>query len=55
MHVMLLDRDLTKTPGRYRTDEIFVRDDNRGINVYEGPDGDLVPELMRALSRSLAY
>ena len=48
MHFMLLDHDLSKTPGRYRTNEIFVRDDRRGINVYEGPDGDLVPGLMRA-------
>src|SRR3546814_15684682 len=54
MHFMLLDHDLTKTPGRYRTNEIFVRDDKRGVNVYEGPDGGLVPELMRALSQSLA-
>jgi len=53
MHFMLLDHDLTKAPGRYRTKEIFVRDDRRGVNVYEGPDGDQVPELMRALSQSL--
>lgn len=54
MHFMLLDHELSKTPGRYRTREIFVRDARRGVNVYEGPDGDLVPELMRALSESLA-
>lgn len=51
---MLLDHDLSKTPGRYRTQEIFVRDDKRGVNVYEDPDGDLVPDLMRELSASLA-
>lgn len=54
MHFMLLDHDLSKAPGRYRTKEIFVRDDKRGINVYAGPDGDLVPELMRTLSESLS-
>jgi Fic family protein len=54
MHFMLLDHDLSKTPGRYRTKEIFVRDDKRGVNVYAGPDGDLVPELMRSLSESLS-
>lgn len=53
MHFMLLDHDLSKTPGRYRTNEIFVRDGQRGVNVYEGPDGDAVPGLMRALSNSL--
>ena len=40
--------------GRYRTKEIFVRDDRRGVDVYEGPDAELVPDLMRALSHSLA-
>ncbi len=54
MHFMLLDHDLSKTPGRYRTKETFVRDDRRGVNVYAGPDGDLVPDLMRELSQSLA-
>jgi len=54
MHFMLLDHDLSKAPGRYRTTEVFVRDDKRGVNVYAGPDGDLVPELMRSLSESLS-
>lgn len=54
MHFMLLDHDLSKTPGRYRTKEIFVRDDRRGVNVYAGPDDGHVRELMRALSRSLS-
>lgn len=54
MHFMLLDHDLSKAPGRYRTKEIFVRDDKRGVNVYAGPDGDLVPGLMRTLSESLS-
>jgi len=54
MHFMLLDHDLSKTPGRYRIKEIYVRDDRRGVNVFEGPDGEDVPELMRALSESLA-
>ncbi|MFN8106284.1 MAG: Fic family protein [Nocardioidaceae bacterium] len=54
MHFMLLDHDLSKTPGRYRSSEIFVRDDRRGINVYAGPDGDLIPDLMHTLSESLS-
>lgn len=54
MHFMLLDHDLSKAPGRYRTKEIFVRDDRRGVNVYEGPDGAIVSELMREFSQSLA-
>lgn len=54
LHFMLLEHDLAKSPGRYRTNEIFVRDERRGINVYIGPDGDVVPDLMRALSQSLS-
>lgn len=54
MHFMLLEHDLKSTPGRYRDREIYVRDDRRGVNVYEGPPGEEVPELMRALSDSLA-
>jgi Fic family protein len=54
MHFMLLEHDLSTSPGRYRTNEIFVRDDRRGVNVYAGPDGDAVPALMRTLSESLS-
>lgn len=54
MHFMLLDHDLSRTPGRYRTSEIFVRDVKRGVDVYAGPEGELLPELMRALSESLS-
>lgn len=53
MHFMLLDHDLAKTPGRYRVKKIFVRDESRGVNVYEGPDGEAVPGLMRSLAESL--
>ncbi|MBA3780869.1 MAG: Fic family protein, partial [Nocardioides sp.] len=34
--------------------EIYVRDDRRGVHVYEGPGAEDVPGLMRALSESLA-
>jgi Fic family protein len=54
MHFMLLDHDLSTWPGRYRATQIYVRDDRRGLNVYEGPDPEQVPELMSALSDRLA-
>ncbi|WP_220794161.1 Fic family protein [Nocardioides pelophilus] len=54
MHFMLLEHDLSKSPGRYRSTEIFVRDDRRGVDVYEGPAADVVPELMGRLSVALA-
>lgn len=53
MHFMLLEHDLLKAPGRYRTKEIFIRDDRRGVNAYEGPGPEGVSGLMRALSESL--
>lgn len=54
MHFMLLEHDLGKSPGQYRTREIFVRDDATDTTVYEGPDSDLVPDLMESLVATLA-
>ena len=54
MHFMLLEHDLHSSPGRYRTSGIYVRDDAKDRNVYEGPDPDLVPGLMREFTRNLA-
>lgn len=45
MHFMLLNHDLTKSPGQYRTGAIYVQN-NRGEAVYEGPDAAIVSELM---------
>lgn len=53
MHFMLLEHDLSKAPGRFRESTIYVRDDRRDANVYEGPPPELVPELMGELSRQL--
>jgi Fic family protein len=54
LHFMMLDHDLSTSPGRYRSGEIFVRDDARGVTGYEGPPVDAVPGLMRSLSDWLA-
>jgi Fic family protein len=53
MHYMMLAHDHSKSPGQYRTGTIYVRDDKTGSNVYEGPDTDLVPDLMEAFATSL--
>ena len=53
LHFMMLKYDLNKHPGTWRPGSIYVRDDKRKVTVYEGPDVDLVPELMRGLSDSL--
>jgi Fic family protein len=49
LHFMMLGHDLDKSPGQYRRGEIFVRDEEREIIVYEGPDYGLVPDLMGEL------
>ena len=53
MHYMMLSHDHTKSPGRYRTGPIYVRDERRDQVVYEGPDASKVPALMDALIDSL--
>jgi Fic family protein len=53
MHYMMLQHDLQKSPGQYRTGTIFVHDEQTGRNVYEGPDAAEVPQLVEALTESL--
>lgn len=48
MHFMMIKHDLPKWPGRWRPGEIFVREEDTGDVVYEGPDADLVPGLVAA-------
>lgn len=54
LHFMMLGHDLRNQPGRYRSGPIFVRDDDRQITVYEGPDAAIVPGLMTELGTRLA-
>jgi Fic family protein len=49
LHFMLLDYDLSKRPGSWRPGSIYVRDEKRGIDVYEGPNVDSIPDLMKEL------
>lgn len=49
LHFMMLQYDLAKRPGRWRPGPIFVRDDEQGAVVYEGPEAERVPELMDEL------
>jgi Fic family protein len=53
LHYMMMDFDLTKHPGRWRTGSIFVRNDVTGEMVYEGPPGETVPGLIEELVGSL--
>lgn len=49
LHYMMLKHDLRKNPGRWRPGTIYVRDDESGEIVYEGPESDEVPALMGEL------
>ncbi len=53
LHFMMIQHDLPKHPGRYRPGPIFVRDEKKQQNVFEGPDPELVPGLMAELVESL--
>jgi Fic family protein len=53
LHYMMLSHELSKSPGRYRQREIYVFDEEHSVQVYEGPDSNLVPSLMRELVESL--
>jgi Fic family protein len=53
MHFMLLEHDLTKSPGRYRNGPVYVRDHRTERNVYEGPSSEAVPNLTHELSQQL--
>jgi fido (protein-threonine AMPylation protein) len=46
MHFMMLSHHLVKSPGRYRTGEIYVHDESSDTTVYQGPDPAEVPDLM---------
>ena len=53
LHFMMLQHELEKKPGKYRPGVIYVRDERKQQNVYEGPDAALVPRLMKELVDSL--
>ncbi len=49
LHFMMLQYKLPKNPGRWRSGQIYVHDDERGELVYEGPDADLIVPLVGEL------
>lgn len=53
LHFMMLGHDLSNSPGLYRKKSIYVHDEERDLVVYEGPDPDDVPALMRELVASI--
>ncbi|CAN5255290.1 Fic family protein [soil metagenome] len=53
LHFMMTQHELKKHPGTYRPGAIYVRDEQKQVIVYEGPDVELLPELMPELIESL--
>jgi Fic family protein len=50
---MMTSYDLRNRPGRWRAGAIYVRKEESGEIVYEGPDIDEVPTLMEELAAAL--
>jgi Fic family protein len=53
LHFMMLGYDLSKSPGLWRPGDIYVRDDEAGEVVYQGPDAEAVPLFIDELVRHL--
>lgn len=53
LHFMMTDYDLQNRPGRWRAGAIYVRKEETGEIVYEGPGIDQVPGLIDELVTSL--
>jgi Fic family protein len=53
LHFMMIKHDLPKNPGRWRPGTIYVRNDETGEIVYEGPDHERIPELIDATIHEL--
>lgn len=48
LHFMMLKDRLDKGPGLWRPGDVYVRREDTRELVYEGPDSDLVPDLVAA-------
>jgi len=53
LHFMMTSYDLQNRPGRWRLGDIYVRKDETGEIVYQGPDADEVPSLVSELMTCL--
>lgn len=49
LHFMMLKHPLDKDPGRWRPGDIYVVRESTGEQTYEGPNADLVPELIASM------
>jgi len=54
LHYMIIHYDLPKHPGNWRPGDIWVRDEEKGENVYEAPPREDVPTLISELMEYLS-
>jgi Fic family protein len=54
IHFMMLSHDLSKSPGSYRPNAVYVHDEASGQNVDQGPPAEKVPVLVAELMDRLA-
>jgi Fic family protein len=53
LHFMIQSYDLSKWPGRWRSGDAYVVDEDRDETVYVGPDADRVADLMEEFVRGV--
>jgi len=53
LHFMMLKHDLSKRPGRWRDGPIYVYDEDKHAQVYEGPPHELLPTLVQEMVEDL--
>jgi Fic family protein len=53
LHFMMIKHDLRKNPGQWRPGDIYVRREENGEIVYQGPSSDEVPQLIGELLKDL--
>lgn len=53
LHFMMLKQDLSKRPGRWRNGPIYVYDEEKEKQVYEGPPHNHVPTLIQEMVEDL--
>lgn len=54
LHFMMTGYSLRNRPGLWRASSVYVRKEETGDIVYEGPGAELVPDLMREVAGSIA-
>ena len=53
LHFQMMSFDLAKSPGRWRSNDAYVRDERSGEILYRGPDPRAVPKLVDELLEEL--